>query len=162
MTSLLRDTQTVTARPASERVLGSLPHIAGLVLVIAAAIAVGRPIGWIGVGAALGPAAVIGVARLAGRSPSADDLEGLVFGVVIAFMTAGSWVLTQAPTIHQAFIAAYPVALLVFMFGAVNFVLVACSRTYRSWRGQELDYPWLPGSTRERLATLREDSHGNG
>jgi len=151
--------------PTRGPALRALPHAAGLVTTALLAIAVGRPVGWVGVGAIIGPTVVLGILVAMRRGVTADDLEGVAFATIIAAMTAGGWALTQAPAVHQSLVVVYPLALLAFLFGAFNFPLVACSRTLRAWRGDELDYPWLTDRLRGRLAAIRErnegDSHGD-
>lgn len=131
-----------TARAAVARVL---PHVTGLILIAVAAVALGRPYGWLGFGAAIGPPIGAGLAAGLGRRQVVSWREAFAFGLVAAFLTGGGWVaLELLPKVHGIFILLWPVALLGFMLGAVNFVAVSLSRGWRAARRQPLDYPWIP------------------
>lgn len=137
----MHDDGLVTATtPAIARVL---PHATGLLICAAVSVVVGRPEGWIGVFAAIGPLLGASLARLfSGRTPAWREAQA--FALVIATMTAGGWSLLRLVEVSELFVFVWPIALLALLLGVVNFVLVSISRTYRAARNQPLDYPWIP------------------
>ena len=159
----------MTTAPASGLVVGqtrtvdsvraALPHLMGLVLIITAAIALGRPIGWIGVFAAVGPLVGAAIAQATGE-PVAWR-EAWAFGLVGAALIAGGWLILRAPELHALFVVIWPLGLLAFLLGGVNYIAVSLSRTWRAARGQALDYPWIPDAL-ARAIGLDTEGHDNG
>lgn len=147
--------------PARGWVAG-VPHGLGLVLVIAAAVSLGRPTGWIGVLAAVGPpVGALGVRIAAGLVPPGWR-DATAFGIVIAVMTAGMFGLLRLSRWIPVVTVAFPAILLVFLLGAVNFVAVSVSRTIRAARHQPLEYPWIPAPLARAIgASLEKPHNGN-
>ena len=143
-------------RPGSQ--LAGVPHLAALVVGVVASVVVGQPLGWIGFLLPLGPLTAAAFARLAGRQPEPTWRLALAFSLVCAFLIGGGWLLMQAGGAVPPLVLVFPLALLAFLFGLANFVLVCVSRAVRAWRSLPLQYPWLPGWLDRPLGltTLRE------
>ena len=119
----------------------------------------GAPRGWLGCTAAVAPPAAAGISRVVTGRVTAGWREATAFGLVIAVMTAGSWGVLQLPRASGYFVFVYPPALLAFLFGAANYSVVAASRTIRAWKGQLLDYPWIPEHLAAVLGVEDERNH---
>lgn len=125
--------------------LAVLPPLSPLVVAIVAVAVVGQPLGWIGFLLPLGPVACAVAALAVRRAPDPTWRLTLAFTVVCALLIGGSWILLRIAEIVPALGLAFPVALLAFFLGLVNFVLISISRTIRAWKALPLDYPWIPG-----------------
>lgn len=144
----------------------ALPHGAGLLLMLIAALIIGRPVGWIALLAPVGPL----VAALVLRPRHAEWRWALAFGSVAAVLIVGGYALIRLPEVVGFTAMFFPLGLLLFLLGAVNYVAVALSRSLRAWRTQPLDYPWIPdvfsqalGLTTTDLEAHDKDSHhGDG
>ncbi|MEM7338474.1 MAG: hypothetical protein AAF467_07505 [Actinomycetota bacterium] len=136
-----------------------LPHLSPLVVAVVVAIIAGGPLGWIGFLLPLGPLLAFVGPRLVGRHPSATWRLALAFSVVCAVLIGGSWTLMRVGQTLPPAAILFPLALLAFLLGLVNFVLVSISRAVRAWRSMPLHYPWIPGWLDGPLgltATLKE------
>ncbi|MEM7272968.1 MAG: hypothetical protein AAF547_07825 [Actinomycetota bacterium] len=130
-------------RPGSQ--LAGIPHLSALLVGVATSVVVGRPFGWIGFLLPLGPLACVAVARLLGRSAEPTWRLAFGFSLVCALLIGGGWSLMQAGGSVAPLTLIFPFALLAFLLGLVNFVLVCVSRAIRAWRSVPLQYPWVPG-----------------
>lgn len=124
--------------------LAIVPHLSALVLGVVVSVIVGRPLGWIGFLLPLGPLAAAGVAKALGRSPEPTWRLAFGFSLVCAVMIGGGWSLMQAGGAVPPLVLIFPFALLAFLVGLVNFVLVCVSRAVRARKSIPLDYPWVP------------------
>ena len=129
---------------AEGSVTASLPHLSPLVVSAVVAAAVGRPVGWIGFLLPLGPLAAAGAARAVGRTPVVTWRIVLAFSLVCAGLIGGSWLVLWAGSVLQPLRLLFPLALLAFLLGLVNFVLVAVTRAIRAVKAIPLQYPWIP------------------
>lgn len=128
------------------------PHVLGLLIMVVAALALGRPEGWIGVFAPVGPLVAAGTARLAGRTlPGWRDALG--FALIAGPMIVVGWAIMRAPEVFWLTAVLFPLGLLLFLLGVVNYVTVSLSRALRAARGQTLDYPWVPDRLHQALHT---------
>lgn len=125
--------------------LAPLPHLSPLVVAVIAAIVVGRPLGWIGFLLPLGPIATAAGAKLARRNPVPTWRLPLGFSMVCAAIIGGSWGAMRLGESVEWLTLLFPLAVLAFFLGLVNFVLVSVSRSIRAWKSIPLEYPWIPG-----------------
>lgn len=125
--------------------LAGVPHLSSLAMAVIAVAAVGRPLGWIGFLLPLGPLLTAGLAIAAGRTPAPTWRLALAFSLMCALLIGGSWLLLRAAELVPALGLAFPIALLAFFLGLVNFVLISISRAIRAWKKIPLEYPWIPG-----------------
>lgn len=98
-------------RRLGDRILAVAPHLTGLVLIVLAAIAVGRPEGWIAVLAPVGPVLSACCARVTGRW-APGWRSALAFGIVAAVLIAGGWTIMRLAGVHNLFLFVFPIALL--------------------------------------------------
>ena len=136
-------------------------HCASLVLVVLASVAIialrdpdsdarGVPLGLIAFFTPLAPLAVAGVMRLTGRGAPRGMRSLVAFTLGSGVLIGVSWLGMQAGQVFTPLAYFFPVALLAFVLGLLNYVLVVCSRTIRALTGDAFDYPWIPN----RLAKL--------
>ncbi len=147
--------------PASGRPFRTLPHITGLFLIVVGALIVGRPVGWLGFAAALGPPIGAAIGAVTNRD-TGPWRESFAFGLVAATLIGGGWVLLQLPGLHSGFLLLWPVALLAFLLGSVNFVAVSLSRAWRATKHEPLDYPWIPRNLGRALGLSGTDKSRPG
>lgn len=148
-------------RSLGDRLMAVAPHVLGLLLITAGAVAVGRPEGWLAVLAPVGPVVAAVLARLTGRW-APGWRTAAAFGIVAAVLIAGGWTLMRLAGVHNLFLFLFPIALLGFLLGVVNYVIVSLSRGYRAMRGHPLDYPWIPDALAALLGLPPEGtSNGN-
>ena len=124
--------------------LAVVPHLSSLVLGLVAIAIVGRPLGWIGFLLPLGPLLSAGVAKAIGRAPAPSWRFALAFSLMCAVLIGGSWLLLWASKPIPALGLVFPLGLLAFFLGLVNFVLISISRSFRAWKAIPLEYPWIP------------------
>lgn len=124
--------------------LAAVPHLSALVVGIVASLIVGRPYGWIGFLLPLGPLTCAAAARALGRSPEPTWRLAFGFSLVCAVLIGGGWSLMQAGGAVPPLVLVFPFALLAFLVGLVNFVLVCVSRAIRARKSIPLNYPWVP------------------
>ena len=139
---------TTDAAPRSSRSWDIVAHSSSLVVAIVAAVAVGQPIGWIAFLFPLGPLVVAGVMSVVSAGTPRGFRSLLAFTIGSSILVGGGWILTQAPSVIAPLVFVFPLALLAFVVGLLNFVMITVSRTVRAVRGQTFDYPWIP----DRLA----------
>ena len=135
----IRDDLSVNAEPR-ERAANIAVHASPLVLFVILAVVVGRPAVWLGAFVFLAPALL----WLTRAADEAHARPATVFAVVAGQLAASGWLLFRLPDLFRPFALLLPLALLLSLLGLVNLVLVSCSRTVRAWKGQTLDYPWIP------------------
>lgn len=119
-------------------------HASPLIVAIAAALIVGRPDGWIAFLLPIGPLFVSGIARLAQGRPPRAWRSLLAFATVSAVVIGGGWAITHLGQVWAPLSLLFPLGLLAFIAGLVNFVLVVLGRIPRAVRGRPFDYPWIP------------------
>lgn len=119
-------------------------HLSPLAVAAIVSIIVGRPLGWVAFFAPLGPLLVVAAATLAKKPVEPTWRMALAFSIVCAFMIGGSWALMAASNQFPPIAVTFPLALLAFLLGLLNFVMVSISRTVRAWKSIPLDYPWIP------------------
>ncbi len=122
-----------------------VPHLSSLVLGLIAIAVVGKPLGWIGFLLPLGPLLTAAIARATGRPPAPTWRFALAFSLMCAALIGGGWLLLWAAEPVPALGLLFPLGLLAFFLGLVNFVLISISRSFRAWKAIPLDYPWIPG-----------------
>jgi len=125
--------------------LAVLPHLSALLLGLMAVAVIGQPIGWIGFLLPLGPLITTAAARAIGRRPAPTWRMALAFSLICAVLIGGSWSLLRGANDFLPLRFVFPLALLAFFLGLVNFVLVSVSRSLRAWKSIPLEYPWIPG-----------------
>lgn len=131
------------------RTWDAVAHSSSLIVAVIASVAVGKPLGWIAFLLPLGPLLVVGAMRLTGREPR--GWRSLVaFTIAVGLLIGVSWLGTQAGEFFSPLAYVFPLALLAFTLGVVNYVLVVVSRTIRAIKFDAFDYPWVP----DRLARL--------
>lgn len=119
-------------------------HSSSLVVAVVLAVIAGRAYGWIAFALPLGPLLVAAAAKLTGR-PVPRGLQSLLGFVAVSGLMIGlGWTFTQAGNWWPPLAYVFPLALLVFTLGLLNFLMVTISRTLRAWKGQQFDYPWVP------------------
>jgi len=149
-------TNAVTAKTirntaaSSSRPWDVVAHSSSLVVAAGAAIAIGQPIGWIAFLFPLGPVLVAALMRLVGAGTPRAIRSLIAFTIGSSLLVGGGWILTQAPSVISPLVFVFPLALLAFIVGLLNFVMITISRTVRAAKGQTFDYPWIP----DRLARL--------
>lgn len=124
--------------------LAALPHVSALIVGFVASIIVGRPFGWIGFLLPLGPLVCVVAARVLGRTAEPTWRLAFGFSLVCATLIGGGWSLMEAGGVVPPLVLIFPFALLAFMVGVVNFVLVCVSRAIRARKSIPLNYPWVP------------------
>lgn len=149
MTSAVAD-PALGSRAALAR---ALPHGTGLLLILIVAVIIGRPLGWIGLLAPVGPV----VAAMALRPRDTEWRWALAFGSVAAVLIVGGYALIRLPEIVGFTAMFFPLGLLLFLLGTVNYVAVALSRSLRAWRSQPLDYPWVPDALSRAIGLTTTD-----
>lgn len=132
-----------TADPVG-RAYDAVTHASPLLLAIAVAVLVGGPVGWIAFLLPLGPLVLTGVSRLTLGHPPRAWRSLVAFTTVAAVVIGGGWVVTRLGTIWDPLSLLFPLGLLAFVAGLVNFVLVVIGRIPRALRGRPFDYPWIP------------------
>lgn len=125
--------------------LAVIPHLSALVLGLVAVAIVGKPLGWIGFVLPAGPLLTTAAAKAVGRRPAPTWRVALAFSVVCAVLIGGSWSLLRGAEDFFPLRFLFPLALLAFLLGLANFVLVSVSRSFRAWKKIPLEYPWIPG-----------------
>lgn len=123
-------------------------HASALVVGATTAVAVGGPVGWIAWLFPLGPLFVIGLMRVAGRGTPRAFRSLLAFTVGASVIIGGAWLVMRLGTVIRPLAFIFPLALIIFFLGLLNFSMVVISRSIRAARGQLFDYPWIP----DRLA----------
>lgn len=145
MTDLRSDmTSSTPTIGRANRVVDAVTHGSSLLFVVVVSVAVGRPLGWIAFLLPVAPAAIVGTTRLLGRTPPRGRRSLLAFDLLCALMIGSGWMGTRAGTWWAPLAYLFPLALLAFTLGLVNYVLVTISRTYRAMRGHRFEYPWIP------------------
>lgn len=133
----------------------AVAHLSPVLLFVALSVVVGRPAIWLAGFVFLAP-----LAMWAGRISARDDaLPAAVFAAVAGGMAAGGWILTRLPDLWRPFALLVPLALLLALLGLVNLILVCCSRSLRAWRGQPLNYPWIPDRLAARVGLRENGAH---
>lgn len=127
------------ARP----VVDAAAHGASLVVGVLVAVLVGQPVGWIAFLLPLGPLVVIGVASLSGRAPRASR-SLMAFTLMSVVVIGGGWALTFAGELWGPLSLLYPLGVLAFIAGLVNWLMIVLSRVWRAVRRWPFDYPWIP------------------
>lgn len=135
----------------SSRTVDVVAHLSPLLVAIVAAAVVGQPIGWIAFLVPLGPLLVAGALRVAGRPRPRGVRSLLAFSALSGLLIGGGWALTEAKDLWPPFAIVFPLGLLAFVAGLVNFVMIVLSRTWRAGRGLIFDYPWIPSAVAERV-----------
>lgn len=125
-------------------------HVAPLVVAIVAAVAVGKPLGWIAFLFPLGPIVVGLVMRAVGRDLPRGFRSAVAFSIGSGLLIGLGWLGTQAGGWFSPLALLFPFALLVFTVGLLNWLLIVVSRTVRAAKFEAFDYPWIPN----RLARL--------
>lgn len=110
----------------------------------------GIPLGLIAFAMPLGPLAVAGVMRATGYDAPRGFRSLMAFTLGSAVLIGVSWLGMQAGQLFSPLAYFFPVALLAFALGVLNYLLVVCSRTIRAFTGDAFDYPWIP----DRVARL--------
>lgn len=136
--------------PQSSRTWDIVAHSSSLVVAIVAAVVIGQPIGWIAFLFPLGPLLVAALMRVVGAGAPRAIRSLLAFTIGSSILVGGGWLLTQAPNVISPLVFVFPLALLAFVIGLLNFVMITVSRTVRAAKGQTFDYPWIP----DRLARV--------
>lgn len=135
---------------ATTRAWDTAAHVAPLVVAAIATVVIGRPLGWIAFLFPLGPVLVALVMRAAGRTLPRGFRSAVAFAIGSGLLIGLGWLGTQAGDWFAPLGYAFPIALLAFVVGLVNWFLIVVSRTIRAVRFEAFDYPWIP----DRLARL--------
>lgn len=128
----------------SNRIVDFVAHGSSIVVGVAVAAVVGQPVGWIGFVLPLGPVLVIAAAAAAGAAMPRGARSLLAFTIVSGVVIGGGWLLTHAGELWAPLSLLYPLGVLAFIAGLVNWLMLAASRTWRAWRRWPFDYPWIP------------------
>lgn len=150
MTSAVsRPTSSSDLRPTT-RGWDAATHVAPLVVAVVATAVVGRPLGWIAFLFPVGPMLVALVMRAAGGTLPRGFRSAVAFAIGSGLLIGVGWLGTQAGDWFSPLAFVFPLALLAFVVGLVNWLMIVVSRTIRAVTFDAFDYPWIP----DRLATL--------
>ena len=148
MSSAVTKSATAAKRRPTTRGWDAATHIAPLVVAVLAAVAVGKPLGWIAFLFPVGPVVVAIVMRAAGRDLPRGFRSAVAFALGSGLLVGLGWLGTQAGNWISPMAFLFPVALLIFIVGLVNWLMIVLSRTVRAIKYDAFDYPWIP----DRLA----------
>lgn len=150
MISAMSSEQTVTNARSTSRGLDVAMHASSLVLAVIVSIVVGKPLGWIAFLFPLGPLLVAGVARVLGAGVPRGLRSLVAFDIVAGVLVGGGWLAMFGAKNFSLLVYVFPISLLAFGIGLLNYVMVTISRTIRAVKAQTFDYPWIP----DRLARV--------
>lgn len=150
MTSAMGTDRTLSTVESEHRVWDAFAHSSALLLGIAVAVGVGSPFGWIALLFPLGPLITAGLMSAVGAGTPRAFRSLLAFTLGSSALVGGGWLVIWLGGIVSPLAFIFPLALLAFVVGLLNFVLIVISRTVRAIKGQTFDYPWIP----DRLARL--------
>lgn len=150
MTSSMDTDRNISTVESEHRVWDAAVHSSSLILAVAVAIGVGSPYGWIALLFPVGPLFAAALMRAVGAGPPRAFRSLLAFTIGSSGLVGGGWTIIWFGDIVEPLAFVFPLALLAFVVGLLNFVMIVLSRTLRALKGQTFDYPWIP----DRLARL--------
>ncbi|MFK7920150.1 MAG: hypothetical protein AB8G14_18910 [Ilumatobacter sp.] len=150
MTSAMETDRTMSTVESQHRIWDAFVHSSSLILAIAVAVGVGSPYGWIALLFPLGPLFAAALMRAVGAGTPRAMRSLLAFTIGSSILVGGGWTTIWLGDIIEPLAFVFPLALLAFIVGLLNYVMIVVSRTLRALKGQTFDYPWIP----DRLARL--------
>lgn len=127
----------------NHRLWDVVAHLSPAIFAANIAVLVGRAYGWIAFLLPVGPLIVAAAMRLAtGGAPR--GLRSLLGFTIVSGAAIGiGWVLMASNEAYPLLTYVFPLALLLFTLGLVNFLMITVSRAVRAWKGTPFDYPWI-------------------
>ncbi len=150
MSSTVTNRSTSTNLRPTNRAWDTAAHVAPLVVALLAAVAVGKPLGWIAFLFPVGPVLVALAMRAVGRELPRGFRSAVAFAIGSGLLVGLGWLGTQAGNWISPMAFLFPIALLAFIIGLVNWLMIVLSRTVRAIKFDAFDYPWIP----DRLARM--------
>lgn len=136
-TTSMSDTTTL------HRIWDVIAHLSTVIFAANLAVVIGQAYGWIAFLLPIGPLIVAAAMRLA----TGDVPRGLRSLIGFAIVSGGAigigWVFMASNEAYPLLTYVFPLALLLFTLGLVNFLMVTVSRAVRAWNGSTFDYPWI-------------------
>ena len=134
---------SMTDTSTTSRVWDVLAHVSSVFFAANIAVIVGRAYGWIAFLLPLGPLIVTAAMRLATGDTPRGIRSLLGFTIVSGAAIGVGWVLIASNEAWPLLTYIFPLALLLFTLGLVNFIMITVSRAVRAWKGTPFDYPWI-------------------